>query len=46
MLLYLEVVHPVDDIEEGETEREQVPDTKSILFLRKNMLIFKVVLLS
>ena len=46
MLWYLEVVHPVDDIEEGETQREQVPDTKSILFLRKNMLIFKVVLLS
>ena len=43
---YLEVVHPVDDIEESETEREQVPDTKSILFLRKNLLIFKVVLLS
>ena len=46
MLWYLEVVHPVDDIEEGETQREQVPDTKSILFLRKNLLIFKVVLLS
>ena len=40
---YLEVVHPVDDIEEGETEREQVPDTKSILFLSKNLRIFKVV---
>ena len=40
MLWYLEVVHPVDDIEKGETEREQVPDTKSILFLRKNMWIF------
>ena len=43
MLWYLEVVHPVDDIEEGETKREQVPDTKSILFLRKNLRIFKVV---
>ena len=43
MLWYLEVVHPVDDIEEGETKREQVPDTKSILFLRKNLRIFKLV---
>ena len=33
-------MHPVDDIEEGETEREQVPDTKSILFLKKNLWIF------
>ena len=39
MKIYLEVVHPVDNIEQGETEREEVPGIWYQIFwnIRRNL---------